>query len=156
MARAQSVPPGFADALVMGGWVAPVGATWDANGRLYVWEKRGQVWIVENGVRLPNPLLNISDEVGDWRDHGFLGFALDPDFLTNGHIYGMYTVDRHHLMNHGTANYNPNTNEYYAATIMRITRWTAIGPAFNTVNYASRTVLLGETRQTGVPLLHES
>ncbi|MBK7946870.1 MAG: hypothetical protein IPJ85_16900 [Flavobacteriales bacterium] len=76
--------------------------------------------------------------------------------MSNGHIYGMYLVDRHHLMNHGTGNYNPNTNEYYAATIMRITRWTAIGPSFNTVNYASRNVLLGETRQTGVPLLHES
>ena len=152
----QTLPANFSDALVMGGWNAPVGATWDANGRLYVWEKRGQVWIVENGVRLPNPLLNISDEVGDWRDHGFLGFALDPDFLTNGRIYGMYAVDRHHLMNHGTGSYNANTNEYYAATIMRITRWTAIGPNFNTVDYASRTVLLGETRQTGVPLLHES
>ncbi len=152
----QTLPANFSDALVMGGWNAPVGATWDANGRLYVWEKRGQVWIVENGVRLPNPLLNISDEVGDWRDHGFLGFALDPDFLTNGRIYGMYAVDRHHLMNHGTGNYNPGTNEYYAATIMRITRWTAIGPNFNTVDYASRAVLLGETRQTGVPLLHES
>ena len=156
MLQAQTYPPNFSDALVMGGWVSPVGATWDANGRLYVWEKRGQVWIVENGVRLPNPLLNISDEVGDWRDHGFLGFALDPNFLTNGHIYGMYAVDRHHLMNHGTGTYNPNTNEYYAATIMRITRWTAIGPSFNTVNYASRNVLVGETRFTGVPLLHES
>ncbi|HRD54047.1 MAG TPA: PKD domain-containing protein [Flavobacteriales bacterium] len=154
--KAQSLPANFADALVLGGWTEPVGATWDANGRLYVWEKRGQVWIVDNGVRLPNPLLNISDEVGNWRDHGFLGFALDPNFLSNGHIYGMYLVDRHHLMNHGTPNYNPNTNEYYAATIMRITRWTAIGPSFNTVNYASRNVLLGETRQTGVPLLHES
>ncbi|MBK8227291.1 MAG: PKD domain-containing protein [Flavobacteriales bacterium] len=153
---AQTYQPNFSDALVMGGWVSPVGATWDANGRLYVWEKRGQVWIVENGVRLPNPLLNISDEVGDWRDHGFLGFALDPNFTTNGHIYGMYAVDRHHLMNHGTGSYNANTNEYYAATIMRITRWTAIGPSFNEVNYGTRQVLVGETRSTGVPLLHES
>jgi len=153
---AQTLPPNFSDALVMGGWVEPVGATWDANGRLYVWEKRGQVWIVENGVRLPNPLLNISEEVGNWRDHGFLGFALDPNFLTNGRIYGMYAVDRHHLMNHGTGSYNANTNEYYAATIMRITRWTATGPNFNAVDYGTRSVLLGETRQTGVPLLHES
>ena len=152
----QTLPANFSDALVMGGWVEPVGATWDANGRFYVWEKRGQVWIVENGVRLPSPLLDISEEVGNWRDHGFLGFTLDPDFLTNGRIYGMYAVDRHHLMNHGTGSYNAGTNEYYAATIMRITRWTATGPSFNSVNYGTRTVLLGETRQTGVPLLHES
>lgn len=155
-ARSQSLPANFSDALVMGGWTEPVGATWDANGRLYVWEKRGMVWIVENGVRLPNPLIDISPEVGNWRDHGCLGFTLDPDFLSNGRIYLMYAVDRHHLMNFGTPAYNAATNEYYAATIMRITRYTAPGPSHNTVDYNSRVILLGETRQTGVPLLHES
>lgn len=155
-ARAQSVPAGFADVLVMGGWVAPQGAVWDANDRMYVWEKAGKVWIVENGVRLPSPLIDISPEVGDWRDHGFLGFALDPNFLTNGYIYMLYAVDRHHLMNYGTPNYNAATNEYYSATIMRLTRYTAVGPTFNTVDPGSRLVLLGESPSTGVPLLHES
>ena len=153
---AQTLQPNFSDALVMGGWTEPVGATWDTNGRLYVWEKRGMVWIVQNGVRLPSPLIDISAEVGNWRDHGCLGFALDPNFLTNGRIYLMYAVDRHHLMNFGTGSYSATTNEYYAATIMRITRYTATGPDFNTVDPNSRYVLLGETRQTGVPLLHES
>ncbi|MBL8009684.1 MAG: PQQ-dependent sugar dehydrogenase [Flavobacteriales bacterium] len=153
---AQSVPSGFADVLVMGGWNAPQGAVWDANDRMYVWEKAGKVWIVENGVRLPNPLIDISPEVGDWRDHGFLGFALDPNFLTNGYIYLLYAVDRHHLMNFGTGSYNANTNEYFSATIMRLTRYTAVGPTFNTVNTGSRLVLLGESPSTGVPLLHES
>ena len=154
--QAQTLPPNFSDALVMGGWSEPVGATWDDNGRTYVWEKRGRVWIIENGVRLAQPLIDIQPEVGNWRDHGFLGFALDPQFTTNGRIYMMYAVDRHHLMNFGTGAYNAATNEYYAATIMRITRYTAIGPSYNTVDPASRVVLLGETRQTGVPLLHES
>jgi PKD repeat protein/glucose/arabinose dehydrogenase len=153
---AQTVPTGFSDALVMGGWDAPVGATWDANGRMYVWEKRGMVWIVENGVRLPAPLIDLTAEVGNWRDHGCLGFALDPNFLSNGHIYLMYAVDRHHLMNWGTPAYNAATNEYYAATIMRITRYTAQGPGLTTVNPASRLVLLGETKETGAPMLHES
>lgn len=153
---AQTVPAGFADALVMGGWTSPQGMVWDANGRMYVWEKAGRVWVVENGVKLPNPLIDISQEVGDWRDHGCLGFALDPNFLSNGHIYLFYTVDRHHLMNFGTANYNAATNQYFAATIMRLTRYTAQGPSFNTVNMASRLVLLGETPQSGAPVLHES
>lgn len=67
---AQSVPSGFNDAVVIGGFSAPVGFTFDANGRMYVWEKQGKVWIVENGVRLPSPLIDISEEVGNWRDHG--------------------------------------------------------------------------------------
>ncbi len=114
------------------------------------------MWIVDNGTRLASPLVDISEEVGNWRDHGLLGFALDPDFLNNGRIYMLYAVDRHHLMNYGTGSYSASTNEYYAATIMRITRYTATGPTFNTADAGSRVVLLGETRQTGVALLHES
>ncbi len=153
---AQSVPGGFNDAVVVSGFTEPVGFTFDANNRLYVWEKSGKVWIVENGVRLPTPLIDISEEVGNWRDHGCLGFALDPNFLSNGYLYLLYTVDRHYLMNYGTASYNAATNEYFNATIMRLTRYTAQGPAFNTVNTGSRHVLIGETRKTGIPMLYES
>ncbi len=155
--QAQTFQPNFSQSTLAGGtFNQPVGVTWDANGRQYVWEKGGKVWIIENGVRLAQPLVDISEEVGNWRDHGCLGFALDPDFLSNGRIYLMYTVDRHHLMNFGTANYSASTNEYYAATIMRITRYTAPGPSHNTVDPASRFVLLGETRKTGIVLMHES
>lgn len=153
----QTFEPNFSQSILAGGsFSQPVGVTWDANGRQYVWEKGGRVWIISNGVRLPNPLIDISEEVGNWRDHGFLGFTLDPNFLSNGRIYMMYAVDRHHLMNFGTGSYSASTNEYYAATIMRITRYTAIGPDFTSVDYGSRLVVLGETRQTGAVLLHES
>lgn len=155
--EAQTLPANFSQSTLAGGtFNQPVGVCWDANGRQYVWEKGGRVWIVENGTRLAQPLIDISEEVGNWRDHGYLGFALDPDFLSNGRIYMMYTVDRHHLMNYGTGSYSASTNEYYAATIMRITRYTATGPLFNTVDYGSRYVLLGETLSTGIVLLHES
>ncbi|MCB9168975.1 MAG: PQQ-dependent sugar dehydrogenase [Flavobacteriales bacterium] len=154
--HAQTVPTDFADVSVVNGFNEPVGAAWDANGRMYVWEKQGKVWIVDNGVTLPTPLLDISPEVGNWRDHGMLGFALDPQFLSNGRIYVMYTVDRHYLMNYGTPAYDPATNDYYSATIMRITRYTAIGPNFTSVDPNSRTILLGETKKTGIPLLYES
>jgi PKD repeat protein/glucose/arabinose dehydrogenase len=154
--HAQTLPSGFAHSTVLGGWSEPVGFEADANGRVYVWEKGGRVWIVENGVRLPNPLIDLSAEVGNWRDHGMLGFALDPAFLTNRRIYLMYTVDRHHLLNFGTGSYSATTNDYFSATIMRITRYTVVGPTFTTVDPASRLVLLGETPSTGTPLLHES
>lgn len=156
-ACAQTYEPGFVGSEAPGGtFNQPVGVTWDGNGRQYVWEKGGKVWIIQNGTRLAQPLIDISEEVGNWRDHGMLGFTLDPAFLTNGRIYVMYAVDRHHLMNYGTANYSATTNEYYAATIMRIARYTAVGPGLTTVDPASRVVLVGETRQTGMALLHES
>lgn len=155
-AHAQTVPTGFNNALVMGGWNEPVGFTFDSNGRWYVWERGGKVWIVENGVRLAQPLIDLSAEVGGWRDHGLLGFTLDPNFLSNGKIYLMYAVDRHHLMNFGTGNYNAATDQYYSATIMRISRYTAIGPNYNTVDNNSRLVLVGENKKTGPAMLHES
>lgn len=154
--RAQSLVSGFETSLVMDGWFSPVGATWDANGRMYVWEKSGRVWIVENGVRLATPLLNLLEEVGNWADHGMLGFALDPNYLTNGRMYAMYVVDRHHLLYYGTANYSPAITDGGTATIVRIVRYTATGPNFNVADPASRTVLLGETITTGAPILYNT
>jgi len=150
------LPSGFNDQLFLGGWNQVVGFTFDANGRMFVWEKAGKVWIVENGVKKSQPFIDISEEVGDWRDFGLVGFALDPNFISNGNVYLFYVVDRHHLLKFGTAQYSASTNEYYNATIGRITRYTATGTNFSQINYNSRKVLLGETKSTGMPILHES
>ena len=156
-AETQAQPAGFADVAYTTDFSMAVGLTFDDNGRMYVWERNGKVWTVEDGVKSSQPLIDISDEVGGWRDFGLLGFALDPDFLSNGYIYLCYVVDRHHLLNAGTANYNPNTNEYFAATIGRVTRYQAeANNNFNTVNNNSRQVLVGATPNSGPPILHES
>ncbi|HFA49705.1 MAG TPA: PKD domain-containing protein [Bacteroidetes bacterium] len=150
-------PAGFTDQLFLGGWNEVAGFKWDANGRMYVWERKGKVWIVENGVKLPSPLLDISDEVGGWRDFGLLGFALDPNFLSNGYFYLLYVVDRHHLLHAGTPQYDPNVNEYFDATIGRITRYKADAATnYTSVVAGSRFILLGEGPGDGPPVLHES
>ncbi len=150
-------PAGFTDQLYMGGWNELAGFTWDASGRMFVYERDGRVWIVDNGVKSTNPLIDISDEVGGWRDFGLLGFALDPNFLSNGYFYLLYVVDRHHLLYAGTPQYDPNTDEYFDATIGRITRYQA-DPATNMTSTitSSRFVLLGEGPGDGPPILHES
>src|SRR5688572_13108225 len=83
-------PPGVIEVPIASGWQQPVGLCFRENGELFVWEKRGQVWKVENGVKAAQPLLNISEEIGDWRDFGLLGFALDPQFESNGFVYLLY------------------------------------------------------------------
>ena len=154
---AQAQPDGFTDQLYLDGWDEVSGFTWDAIGRMYVWERDGRVWIVENGEKLSAPLLDIRDEVGGWRDFGLLGFALDPNFLSNGYYYLLYVVDRHHLLYGGTPQYDPTENEYFAATIGRITRYRAnVATGFTTTIPSSRFVLLGENVQDGPPILHES
>jgi uncharacterized repeat protein (TIGR01451 family) len=152
--RAQ--PTGFSDNLYLGGWNQVAGFTWDNNGRMYVWETVGKVWVVVNGVKQSTPLLDISEEVGAWRDFGLLGFALDPNFLSNGYIYLLYVVDRHHLLKFGTPQYSATTNEYFAATIGRITRYQVNINGYNSIVPNSRAILLGATPNDGPPILHES
>ena len=122
---------------------------------MFVWERPGKVWVIEKDQK--QLLLDISEEVAGYRDFGLLGFALHPQFETNGYFYLLYTVDRHHLLKYGTSSYSPTTNEYYNATIGRLTRYTATKTTNGySVNAASRKVLIGATKSTGIPSLHQT
>lgn len=150
-------PEGFSDQLVSDGWNQATGLTFDENGRMYVWEKRGLVWIVENGQRLPDPLIDIREEITNYSDHGLLGFALHPNFLNNGYFFLLYPVDRHHLLYFGTPDYDPTVSIREQAIIGRVTRYTAdVANSLNTTVDGSRKILVGETMDTGLPLLHKS
>ena len=152
-----ALPAGFTKTLVAGPWDQPVGVTFDANGRMYVWERPGRVWIVENGVKSATPLIDISEEVALWGDHGLLGFALHPNFANNGYIYLLYAVDHYYLQHAGQPGYDPNQSETNPPTIGRITRYTArASDGFHSVDPASRRILLGETPSTGCAILYLS
>lgn len=156
---AQTLPPMFVSELVSNTWDQVEGFVFDANKNMYVWEKNGYVWKVDsNGNKATTPLLNIREEVGGWRDHGLNGFALDPNFMVNGYIYLHYTVDRHHLLKFGTPQYSATTDEYFNATIIRVTRYQVdvANNNFNSIVPGSRFVLIGSTKKNGIPLLHES
>ncbi|GAA3964913.1 InlB B-repeat-containing protein [Hymenobacter antarcticus] len=149
--HAQTPPTGFTSTVVSSGWNEAVGLTFTSTGsKMFVWERPGKVWVVVNGQR--QLVLDISPEVGGWEDHGLLGFVLDPNFDTNGYLYLLYVVDRHHLLNFGTASYSAAANDYYSATIGRLTRYTATpaGTGYS-VNPASRKVLIGTTKSNGIP-----
>ncbi|KAA5538626.1 PQQ-dependent sugar dehydrogenase, partial [Adhaeribacter rhizoryzae] len=153
---AQTLPPGFSNTEVSGQWNEAVGLAFNKIGnQMFVWERTGRVFIVENNQR--QVLLDIRDEVAGYWDMGLLGFALHPNFDTNGYFYLLYNVDRHHLLHHGSSTYNPSTNEYYNASIGRLTRYTATKTSTGyTVNLASRKVLIGATKTTGIPTTHIS
>jgi glucose/arabinose dehydrogenase/PKD repeat protein len=156
------LPNGFTDVKMQGGYAAPMGIAFNPNGQyLFVWEKNGKLWVSKwNGtsyVKPASPTLDISEEVGDWRDFGLQSVALDPNFDSNGLIYLFYQVDRHHLINFGTPQYSATTNEYFKASISRLTRYKINGNGTTyTADLTSRRILLGETKSTGVPLVHES
>jgi PKD repeat protein/regulation of enolase protein 1 (concanavalin A-like superfamily) len=154
----STLPPYFVEEPIGGEWNEACGLTFDSVGRMFVWERGGRVWLVEtNGLRLPQPLIDVSEEVGAWRDYGMLGFALDPHFELNGYFYLLYVVDRHYLKKFGTSSYDPNVNEYFQATIGRLTRYTArASDGFRTVDPTTRLVLVGEAITTGFPIMHQS
>jgi chitodextrinase len=179
---ATSLPPGFSEVEIQrpdgaATWNEAVGMQFQANGRLWVWERGGRVWIVDSANPVTSPIIDISPEVGAWGDHGMLGFALHPDYETTGYIYMMFVVDRHHLMNCDSpavgvpvcgASYNPATNDYNSATIGRIVRYRMQLPAGQSdyrnatqIDLSSRRTLLGETmrnqpKSTGCPIMHSS
>ena len=159
------ISPQFSISFLSPGYGVPMGITFTNDGsKLFSWEKGGKVHVSKwNNTTKTYDLQaalvwDISEEVGSWGDYGLLGFALDPNFNTNGYIYLSYVVDRHHLLYFGTGQYNQASNLYNNATIGRITRYTTSvnGNQETVANPASRLVLLGETKSTGIPILHDS
>lgn len=59
--------------------------------RLFVAQKDGFVRIVEDGVLLTTPFLDLSALINDTGERGLLGLAIHPDHLNNGLIYVNYT-----------------------------------------------------------------
>jgi glucose/arabinose dehydrogenase len=149
------------------GWDMPLGVLFSRDGqKMFVWEKGGKVYVCNRNPatqlydKQMTPVLDISPEVGNWNDMGCLGFALDPSFESNGLIYVLYIVDRHHLLHFGTPAYDPPPGDNASAqkaTIGRVTRYqTSNSGGILVANTATRTVLLGETKKTGVPILYDS
>ena len=63
----------------------------DGSGRIFIVQETGQILIFINGSVLPTPFLDISDLVGQTSEHGLLGLAFHPDYVSNGFFYVDYT-----------------------------------------------------------------
>ncbi len=151
-------PAGFEVEPWPGDWREAVGIVPVGDGRFVAWERGGLAWMVgPDGIASTEPMVDLTEEVGAWWDHGLLGLAVDPNFTDNGFIYLLYVVDRHHLLYAGTKAYDPTANEYNAATIARLTRYTAtVESDRSVVDPASRTILIGESIDRGLPVLNQS
>jgi glucose/arabinose dehydrogenase len=63
----------------------------DGTSRLFVIENRGLIHIVQNGIRLEPPFLDISNQVSSCTECGLLGLAFPPDFAEQGYFFVNYT-----------------------------------------------------------------
>ena len=144
-AAAPVLPEGYFLVDVAGGvpFDLPVAAVGAPNGDLYVVEKAGVVRVVRAGAVLPQPFLDLRDEVHGGLDYGLLGFALAPDFATSRHVVLSYVVAEGGRETN--ADGSPRTDAF-----SRVTRYTASADGSAALP-ASRQVLIGETWATGIP-----
>src|SRR6185503_3155785 len=90
-----SLPPGFVweNAVTGSSFDTPTALAFLPDGRFFVAEKRGRVYLVTNGVQAATPHWSRELEVLNADDRGLLGLAVDPNYYVNHYVYLMYTVD---------------------------------------------------------------
>lgn len=139
-----TLPPGFTRSTAASGLINPTALAFAQDGRLFVAEQRGVVRVFVNGVEQPSFFIDLRNEVAGAGFRGMLGLALDPNFLSNHFVYLAYTVDPVF----GEPDENDNV-----PTFNRIVRYTgSAASGGNVADTASRTVLLGATITTGIPV----
>ena len=79
---------------VASGLTKPVGLTnaGDGSKRVFVIEQSGIIRIIQDGVLVPDPFLDIRSRTGsDGSEQGLLGLAFHPNYAQNGYFYVNYT-----------------------------------------------------------------
>jgi glucose/arabinose dehydrogenase len=87
---ATTLPPGFSESWVAGGFLKPTTMAFAPDGRLFVCEQEGKLRVVRNGQLLSTPFLTV--DVNFQAERGLAGVAIDPNYTTNGYVYIYYTA----------------------------------------------------------------
>jgi len=86
--------------LVASGLSSPVYMTHagDGSGRLFVVDQVGLIRVIDGGVLLPTPFLDVSAKLptlgGFFDERGLLGLAFHPDYANNGRFFVRHSVPR--------------------------------------------------------------
>ncbi len=83
--------------LIVEGLTAPIGIADpdDGSGRLFIQEQQGVVQVLESSGTLAAPLLDLRQRLvtlEGFEERGLLGFALHPEFNSNGRVYVSYSA----------------------------------------------------------------
>ncbi len=92
-AQSYLLPRGFVRETVAANFSLPTGFAFAPDGRIFVSEKSGKVWVVQNGQRLDTPFIDISDRVNTVGDRGLLHVALHPRFPSVPYVYLAYVYE---------------------------------------------------------------
>lgn len=93
-------PIGIELELVADGLAAPVQVAHagDGSDRLFIVDQSGVIWIVDNGVLLAIPFLDVTAKLpalgAVFDERGLLGMAFHPDYANNGRFFIRYSAPR--------------------------------------------------------------
>jgi glucose/arabinose dehydrogenase/PKD repeat protein len=88
-----TVPAGFADEAVAS-VDSPTALAFTPDGRLLITSQPGRLRVVQSGVLLATPALDLVARACSNSERGLLGVAVDPAFATTRRIYVYYTFNR--------------------------------------------------------------
>ena len=102
---AAKLPTGFIEERIAEN-LDPTTMAFAPDGRIFIAEKNGRIRIVENGILLEDPFLEI--EVDNFNERGLGGLAFHPNYDQNNWVYITYTVpgENHNRISRFTANGN--------------------------------------------------
>ena len=98
--------------LVADGFTQPLYVTGvdDGSGRLFVVEQVGTIRVIEDGQILPEPFLDISNQIDTSKlERGMLGLAFHPDYDLNGRLFVTYVpLNGHWRLEEYSVSADPN------------------------------------------------
>ena len=93
-ALAQALPAGFNRSDPITGRALPTGVYFAHDGRVFVPEKSGLIYVYQNLLDAnPQVFVDLREVVHDYWDRGLLGFALDPRFPEQPYVYVQYAYN---------------------------------------------------------------
>jgi len=92
-ATAATLPSGFQDTVVIGLRTNPTVLQFANDGRIFVGEKSGRIYVYNGFASTPTLFADLSGKVHDYWDRGLLGLALAPNFPTDPSVYVLYAYD---------------------------------------------------------------
>ena len=86
--------PGFSDQVIFSGRTNPIAVRFAASGRIFVAEEAGRIYFYDGLSDTSATLFaDLRSQVNSYWDRGLLGFTLDPNYASNGHVYVLYSHD---------------------------------------------------------------
>ncbi len=129
-------PAGFVSEIIAGaGLEFPTSLAFTSGNRMFITLKGGVVRVMQNGVLLPTPFIDLSNEINDAGDRGLLSIAVHPNFPTTPYVYLLYTYEPPGVT-------NPDQLGARVSRLMRVSA-NASNPNLASTNAADRVIILG-------------